>query len=400
MSSPGAASPADLAGAAQPAAGRRRTSPSADTGVGDARDHDRRGDPGAGRRLRGRAAGEGRVGRGGRRPGGRDARPGHARAICRWPASTSSAPAATARTRSTSRRWRRSSWPRPGVPVAKHGDRAASSSSGAADVLEELGVAIDLPAAGGRALRRRRPASASSSRRSSTRACGSPAGRGARWASPTVFNFLGPLTNPARPVAAAIGCADRADGAGHGRRAGRPRWPGAGLPRGRRPRRADHRDHVVGVGGPRRRGRRPTGSTRRRWASRPSAPDALRGGSPAFNAEVFRRVLGGRAGAGARRRAAQRRRRRWPPSTSGRARLHDAVGAGHGAGRGRRGRRAGGGAAGALGAVSRSTPAPPRLNGALSRRCRSRSRRPLPGRGGSRRGRRCGSRSRARRAPC
>ena len=62
----------------------------------------------------------------------------------RAPPSTSSAPAATARTRSTSPRWPRSSRPAPGATVVKHGNRAASSSCRRADVLEELGVALDL----------------------------------------------------------------------------------------------------------------------------------------------------------------------------------------------------------------------------------------------------------------
>src|ERR687894_1526891 len=94
-----------------------------------------------------------------------------------------------------------------GVPVAKHGGRAASSSSGAADVLEALGVAIDLPA----------PAVARCVREAGIGFFFAPVFHpGMRHAGgprremgiPTVFNFLGPLTNPARPVAAAIGCAD------------------------------------------------------------------------------------------------------------------------------------------------------------------------------------------------
>lgn len=94
-----------------------------------------------------------------------------------------------------------------GVPVAKHGNRAASSSCGAADLLEELGVAIDLAGDG-------------------VAACVAQVGIGFCFAPvfhpafrftaaprrelgvPTVFNFLGPLTNPARPTANAVGVAD------------------------------------------------------------------------------------------------------------------------------------------------------------------------------------------------
>ena len=63
---------------------------------------------------------------------------------CAREPSTSSAPAATAATRSTSARWRRIVVAGAGVPVCKHGARAASSQCGTADVLEELGVAIEL----------------------------------------------------------------------------------------------------------------------------------------------------------------------------------------------------------------------------------------------------------------
>jgi anthranilate phosphoribosyltransferase len=94
-----------------------------------------------------------------------------------------------------------------GVPVAKHGNRAASSASGTADVLEALGVVIDLPAA----------AVAHCVREVGIGFFFAPVFHpGMRHAAAprrelgigTVFNFLGPLTNPARPVAAAIGCAD------------------------------------------------------------------------------------------------------------------------------------------------------------------------------------------------
>jgi anthranilate phosphoribosyltransferase len=181
-----------------------------------------------------------------------------------------------------------------GVPVAKHGNRAASSSSGAADVLEALGVAIDLPAA-------------------AVARCVAEAGIGFFFAPvfhpgmrhagaprremgiATVFNFLGPLTNPARPAAAAIGCADprmapvlAAVLAGRGSR--------ALVFRG-----DDGLDELT------------TATTSTVWSVRDGEvepdrvdptvlgietppPGALRGGDAAVNADVFRRVVNGERG--------------------------------------------------------------------------------------------------------
>jgi anthranilate phosphoribosyltransferase len=92
-----------------------------------------------------------------------------------------------------------------------------SSRCGSADVLEALGVRIDLsPATSPPASTR--SASASCSPRPTTRPCATPA-RCARAGVRTVFNLLGPLTNPAGArrqvigVYAEPGGADRA-GAG------------------------------------------------------------------------------------------------------------------------------------------------------------------------------------------
>jgi anthranilate phosphoribosyltransferase len=94
-----------------------------------------------------------------------------------------------------------------GVRVVKHGNRAASSSCGAADLLEYLGVPLDLsPAAVARCVEE-----------AGIGFCFAPSFHsGLRHASvtrrelglPTFFNFLGPLTNPAQPRAGVVGCAD------------------------------------------------------------------------------------------------------------------------------------------------------------------------------------------------
>jgi anthranilate phosphoribosyltransferase len=95
-----------------------------------------------------------------------------------------------------------------GVPVAKHGNRAASSSVGSADVLEALGVRLDAPPA-------------------VVRACVEGAGIGFLFAPTfhhslgyltpirralgfrTIFNVLGPLANPALVERSLIGVAQK-----------------------------------------------------------------------------------------------------------------------------------------------------------------------------------------------
>jgi anthranilate phosphoribosyltransferase len=94
-----------------------------------------------------------------------------------------------------------------GARMVKHGNRAATSACGAADVLEALGVVIDLPPPATEQLAQEtgiaflfaplyHPA---------LRHAAAPRGQ---LGVPTFFNFLGPVANPARPAAQAVGVAD------------------------------------------------------------------------------------------------------------------------------------------------------------------------------------------------
>ncbi len=94
-----------------------------------------------------------------------------------------------------------------GAKVAKHGNRAASSRCGSADVLEALGVRIDLPPEG----------VASCIESVGMGFCFAPrfhpamrhtAGARRELGVATVFNFLGPLTNPAGATRQALGVSD------------------------------------------------------------------------------------------------------------------------------------------------------------------------------------------------
>lgn len=96
-----------------------------------------------------------------------------------------------------------------GAKVAKHGNRSASSQTGSADVLEALGVAIDLAPEQTATLVREEGFGFFYARQYH------PAMRHAgpvrtQLGIPTVFNFLGPLTNPANAEGYAVGVSDPA----------------------------------------------------------------------------------------------------------------------------------------------------------------------------------------------
>jgi anthranilate phosphoribosyltransferase len=93
-----------------------------------------------------------------------------------------------------------------GIPVVKHGNRGASSASGASDVLSALGLNLDIPPERVAAVLRETGI---------TFAFAALFHPGFRHAGPTrselgistLFNVLGPLCNPARPEASAVGVA-------------------------------------------------------------------------------------------------------------------------------------------------------------------------------------------------
>ena len=94
-----------------------------------------------------------------------------------------------------------------GLTVVKHGNRAASSSSGSADVLEALGIRLDLPL--DRVGRMASEVGITFCFAGAFHPSMRHAGVTRRdLGIATAFNFLGPLTNPAQPQSSAIGVAD------------------------------------------------------------------------------------------------------------------------------------------------------------------------------------------------
>jgi anthranilate phosphoribosyltransferase len=182
-----------------------------------------------------------------------------------------------------------------GARVAKHGNRAMSSRSGSADVLDSLGVRLDVPLEqAGRAIREVgigflfAPAAHSATRHA--------AAARKQMAVRTIFNLLGPLANPARAGAQVLGvyseevldvvAAALAE---------------LGVERALVVHGADGLDEIS-LSGETLVAEVQNGEVRRytvtpeEFGARRAPMDALRGGTPEENAEIIRRVLGGEQG--------------------------------------------------------------------------------------------------------
>jgi len=96
-----------------------------------------------------------------------------------------------------------------GARVAKHGNRAASSQCGSADVLEALGVVIDLgPSGVARCIEEAGIGFCFAQRfHAALRFAATPR---KELGAPTTFNFLGPLANPAGATRRTVGVSDPA----------------------------------------------------------------------------------------------------------------------------------------------------------------------------------------------
>ncbi len=184
-----------------------------------------------------------------------------------------------------------------GVRVAKHGNRAASSASGSADVLEALGAKIELTP-------------------EQVRECIDTTGMGFMFAQAfhpamrvvgpvrrelgvrTIFNILGPLTNPARPQRQLFGVGDAGIAPEVAAVLGRMGTKRALVVHG------DDGLDEVSLSGPTRvselrDGRVVDYALRPEDAGLSAAPlEVLKGGSPEENAERIRRIFGGEMGPG------------------------------------------------------------------------------------------------------